>query len=153
MPNASLSVPHFKQEFQYSCFAAVARMVLAFFGRDHTEAELRAAMNTDSGGTRARDLFGLAKLGFEVRFVTADLPGLVAFLTSGQPAIALLATESLPYWQETCNHVAVVVGVDDAHVYLNDPYFAAAAQQVSHANFLTAWSANAYTVAIVRPRP
>ncbi len=153
MPDASLSVPNFKQEFQYSCFAAAARMVLAFFGRQHTEAELRAAMNTASGGTRARDLFGLAKLGFEVKFITTDLAGLVAFLTSGQPPIALVATDSLPYWQETCNHVAVVVGVDDSHVHLNDPYFDAAPQRVSHADFLQAWSANACTVAIVRPRP
>ena len=53
MPSASLNVPHFKQELQYSCFAACARMVFAFFGHLHTEAEFRAAMKTDSGGTRA----------------------------------------------------------------------------------------------------
>jgi ABC-type bacteriocin/lantibiotic exporter with double-glycine peptidase domain len=128
-------------------------MVLGFFGHQHTEAELRAAMNTGSGGTRARDLLGLMKLGFEVQFVTTDLAGLVAFLMSGQPPIALLATASLPYWQETCNHVAVVVGVDDSWVYLNDPYFDSAPQQVSHSDFLLAWLPNACTVTIVRPCP
>jgi ABC-type bacteriocin/lantibiotic exporter with double-glycine peptidase domain len=153
MPNASLNVPHFKQEFPYSCFAAAARMVLAFFGHQHTEVELRAAMSTGSGGTRARDLLGLATLGFEVQFATTDLAGLVAFLTSGQPPITLLATSSLPYWQQICNHVAVVVGVDDSWVYLNDPYFNSAPQQVSHSDFLLAWSPNACTVAIVQPRP
>jgi ABC-type bacteriocin/lantibiotic exporter with double-glycine peptidase domain len=153
MPNASLNVPHYKQEFHYSCFAAAVRMVLAFFGHQHTEAELRAAMSTSSGGTRARDLLGLVNLGFEVQFVTTDLAGLVAFLTVGQPPIALLATEFLPYWQEICNHVAVVVGVDDSWVYLNDPYFDSAPQQVSHSDFLAAWSINACTVAIVRPCP
>ena len=153
MPSALQKVPHFKQEFRYSCFAAVARMVLAFFGHPYTEAELRAAMNTDSGGTRARDFLGLAKLGFEVQFVTTDLAGLVAFLSSGQPPIALLDTTSLPYWQEICNHVTVVLGVDDSWVYLNDPYFDSAPQQVSHSDFLLAWSPNACTVAIVQPRP
>jgi len=153
MPNASLNVSHFKQEFPYSYFAAAARMVLAFFGPQHTEAELRVAMSTGSGGTRARDLLGLATLGFEVQFVTTDLAGLVAFLASRQPPIALLATSSLPYWQQICNHVAVVVGVDDSWVYLNDPYFNSASQPVSHSDFLLAWSPNACMVAIVRPRP
>ena len=41
MPSASLNVPHCKQEFHYSCVPACARMVLAFFGSHHTEAELR----------------------------------------------------------------------------------------------------------------
>lgn len=153
MSGVSLNTPHYKQEFPYSCFAAAARMVFAFFGRQHTEAELRAAMNTGSGGTVARDFMNLAKLGFEVNFATSDLAGLVAFLTAGQPVIALLDTTWLPYWQEVCNHVAVVVGVDDAWVYLNDPYFDFAPHQVSHADFLRAWSSNACTIAIVRPRP
>ena len=153
MPSASLNVPHFEQEFPYSCFAAVARMVLSFFGHPYTEAELRAAMKTGSGGTRARDFLGLAKLDVEVTFVTSDLAGLVSFLASNQPPIALLDTTSLPYWKDICNHVAVVVGIDDSWVYLNDPYFDSAPQQVSHSDFLLAWSPSAFTVVIVRPRP
>jgi len=47
----------------------------------------------------------------------------------------------------------VVVGVDDSWVYLNDPYFNSAPQQVSHSDFLLAWSGNLCTVAIVRPCP
>jgi uncharacterized protein YvpB len=127
-------------------------MVLAFFGLQYTEAELRAAMSTGSGGTRARDLFGLSALGVSVNLVTTDLSGLIACLASGQPPIALLETTALPYWQDICNHVAVVVGVDDSWVYLNDSYCDTAPQQVSHADFLRAWSANGCTVAIVGPR-
>jgi len=41
MPNASLNVPHFKREFHYSCIPACARMVLAFFGQQYTEADWR----------------------------------------------------------------------------------------------------------------
>ncbi len=88
-------------------------------------------MSTGGGGTRERDLLGPAKLGFEVQFVTIS---------------------SLPYWQQICNHVAVVAGVADSWVYLNDAYFNSAPQQVSHSDFLLDWLPNACTVAIVRPR-
>jgi ABC-type bacteriocin/lantibiotic exporter with double-glycine peptidase domain len=153
MPGASLNVPHFNQEFHYSCIPACARMVLAFFGQQHTEAELRTLMKTGPSGTPVRRLTELTHLGFDVDFPMTDLAGLSAYLTSGVPPIALLCTAALPYWSQSCDHVAVVVGVDDSWVYLNDPYFDSAPQQVSHSDFLLAWSPNACTVAIVRPRP
>ncbi len=153
MRSASLNVPHYKQEFHHSCIPASARMVLTFFGRQHTEAELRTLMRTNPNGTPVRRLTELTRLGFDVDFVTTDIAGLTTYLNSGLPPIALLVTAALPYWSESCYHVAVVVGVDDSCVYLNDPYFDSAPQQVSHADFLLAWLPNAGTVAIVRPRP
>jgi ABC-type bacteriocin/lantibiotic exporter with double-glycine peptidase domain len=128
-------------------------MVLAFFGRQHTEAELRALMRTGPNGTPVRHLTELTHLGFDVDFVMTDIAGLTAYLTSGLPPIALLWTAALPYWSQSCDHAAVVVGVDDSWVYLNDPCFDSAPQQVSHADFLLAWSPNACMVAIVRPCP
>ncbi len=153
MPGASLNVPHCKQEFHYSCIPACARMVLAFFGRQHAEAELRTRMKTGPSGTLVHRLMELTHLGFDVDFPRTDIAGLSAYLTSGLPPLALLCTAALPYWTQSCDHVAVVVGVDDSWVYLNDSYFNSAPQQVSHADFLLAWSPNACTVAIVRPRP
>lgn len=85
MPGASLNVPHFKQEFQHSCIPACARMVLAFFYSHHTEAELRVLMRTDPNGTPVRRLTELTHLGFDVDFVTTDVAGLAAYLTSGLP--------------------------------------------------------------------
>ena len=128
-------------------------MVLVFFGRQHTEAELCTLMRTDPNGTPVRNLTELTHLGFDVTFVTTDIAELAAYLASGLPPIALLDTASLPYWWESCDHVAVVVGVDDSWFYLNDPYFDSAPQRVSHSDFLLAWSANACTIAIVRRRP
>jgi ABC-type bacteriocin/lantibiotic exporter with double-glycine peptidase domain len=110
-------------------------------------------MKTGQSGTLVRRLTELTQLGFDVDFPMADIAGLSAYLTSGLPPIALLWTAALPYWSRSCDHVAVVVGVDDSWVYLNDPYFNDAPQQVSHSDFLLAWSPNACTVAIVRPRP
>src|SRR6266571_3723004 len=80
MPSASLNVPHCKQEFHYSCVPACARMVLAFFGSHHTEAELRALMRTDPNGTPVRRLTELTHLGFDVAFVTTDVAGLAPYL-------------------------------------------------------------------------
>ncbi len=117
MPSASRNVPHFKQEFHYSCIPACARMVLAFFGKQHTEAELRTLMKTSPNGTPVRRLTWLTHLGFDVDFPTTDLAGLAAYLTSGIPPIALLSTAALAYWPQSCDHVAVVVQVDDTQAW------------------------------------
>jgi hypothetical protein len=60
------------------------------------------------------------------------------------------STAALPDCSESCDHAAVVVGVDGSCVYLNDPYFVSAPQQVSHSDFLLAWSPNACTGTIVQ---
>ena len=39
MSGSWLNVPHFQQEFEYSCVAACARMVLTHYGDVRTEAE------------------------------------------------------------------------------------------------------------------
>jgi ABC-type bacteriocin/lantibiotic exporter with double-glycine peptidase domain len=49
---ASLSVPHFKQEQGGSCTAACVRMVLAYYGRTHSEDELRQLLGTGPRGPR-----------------------------------------------------------------------------------------------------
>ena len=46
MPSSWLNVPHFHQEFDYSCVAACVRMVLAHYGDIRTEAELRLLLDT-----------------------------------------------------------------------------------------------------------
>jgi ABC-type bacteriocin/lantibiotic exporter with double-glycine peptidase domain len=51
MPNAWLNVPHYKQEFNYSCMAACVRMVLAHHGRSIAEVELREQLDTRADGT------------------------------------------------------------------------------------------------------
>ncbi len=37
MPNGWLNVPHFRQEFNYSCVAACVRMVMAYYGHNESE--------------------------------------------------------------------------------------------------------------------
>jgi uncharacterized protein YvpB len=74
-------------------------------------------------------------------------------LVAALPPIVFLDTGALEYWQTDCAHAAVVVGIDDTTVYLNDPFFDTAPQQTSLATFLQAWAANGHFAAVLRPRP
>jgi ABC-type bacteriocin/lantibiotic exporter with double-glycine peptidase domain len=76
MPVNLRNVPHFKQEFPFSCLAACARMILAFYGVLHTEEEIRRQLGTGPHGTPARSLFLLRSLGFEVRIEESNLRSL-----------------------------------------------------------------------------
>jgi ABC-type bacteriocin/lantibiotic exporter with double-glycine peptidase domain len=153
MPNGWLNVPHCKQEFNYSCVAACARMVLAYHGRDLSEADLRQLLNTQPDGTRARNLTAVASLGFDVQLDPSNLSQLREALGAGIPPIVFVDTGPLDYWQIDCAHVAVVVGINDTSVYLNDPFFDTAPQQTSLASFLQAWALNAHLTAFLRPQP
>ena len=148
-----LDVPHYKQEFNYSCLPACVRMVLERHGLALPEADLRQLLGTNDEGTKPRNLFRLTSLGFEVEVKPADLMQLRDALVAGQPPLVLVNTAPLSYWQTTCPHVAVVVGIDDASIWLNDPYFDSAPQQESLTNFLAAWAAYAQNAAFIRPKP
>ncbi len=60
MPSSWLNVPHFRQELEYSCVAACARMVLAHYGDIRTESELRLLLDTQPTGARAGNLVRLS---------------------------------------------------------------------------------------------
>jgi ABC-type bacteriocin/lantibiotic exporter with double-glycine peptidase domain len=153
MPIASLSVPHYKQELPSSCVAACVRMVLAHYGRPCTEEELRQLLGSGAHGTRARNLFLIEPLGFDVQVETFSLAQLGAALVAGIPPLVFLETSFLDYWNTRCDHVAVVVGLDLATASLNDPYFDTAPQQTSLAGFQSAWAANEHLAAMIRPEP
>jgi hypothetical protein len=123
MPANWLSVPHYEQEFHYSCTPACVRMVLQHVGCSRTEDELRQLLQTNSQGTVARNIMAVQSLGFDVHVGTATMPQLEAAIAGGIPPIVYLLTDSLDYWNTSCFHVAVFVGLDTGVVYLNDPFF------------------------------
>ena len=131
MPIALLSVPHYKQEQGASCTAACVRMVLAYYGRTHSEDELRQLLGTGPRGTPARNVEHLASLGFEVEVKFSNAAELAAGLSAGTPPLVYLDTGSLDYWSIDCSHVAVLVGMELAAVSLNDPFFDAAPQKAA----------------------
>jgi hypothetical protein len=59
----------------------------------------------------------------------------------------------LDHWEQRCDHVAVVVGLDHEAVFLNDPYFDVAPQRTSLASFQQAWAVNEHYAALIRPQP
>jgi ABC-type bacteriocin/lantibiotic exporter with double-glycine peptidase domain len=127
-------------------------MVLAYHGRSDSEADLRQLLDTKPYGTRARNLMAVAALGFDVQLDFSNLGQLSDALTAGLPPIVFVDTRSLDYWEIDCAHVAVVVGIDDASVSLNDPFFDTAPQQTSLAGFMQAWAMNDHLAAILRRR-
>ena len=153
MPVVSPSVPHFKQELPSSCVAACVRMVLALYGRTYSEDELRQHLGSGAHGTRARNLFLLEALGFDVSLETSTLPQLGVALASGVPPIVFLDTSHLDYWTIRCDRVAVLVGLDLAAAFLNDPYFDSGPRQTTLSGFQFAWAANEYLAAFIRPKP
>ena len=150
---ASLSVPHYKQEQSNSCLPACVRMVLAHYGRTHSEDELRQLLGTGPGGTPAGRVSQVASLGFDVDLRPLSPSDLVAVLQSGVPPILLLDTDALDYWSIDCYHTAILVGLDLTTAYLNDPAFDTTPQQTSLTGLDRAWGANKYYTALIRPRP
>jgi ABC-type bacteriocin/lantibiotic exporter with double-glycine peptidase domain len=148
----SLSVPHYKQELPSSCVAACVRMVLAHYGRTCSEQNLREVLESGPHGTRARNLFLIGSLGFDVRVETFSLLQLGAGLVAGVPPIVFLDTSFLPYWTRRCDHVAVVIGLNLTTISLNDPYFDTAPQRAALTGFQAAWAANEHLAAMIRPR-
>ena len=153
MPNSWLNVPHFQQEFDYSCVAASVRMVLAHYGDLRTEAELRSLLDTQPTGTRAGNIMRISGSAFEVYLRPSNMTELQKMLAENQPPIVLMQTGSLEYWNMDIFHTAVLIGLDAANVVLNDPYFATAPQTTSLQSFEKAWSQTGQFAAFIRPRP
>lgn len=70
-----MHVPHFEQELDYSCLPACVRMVLAFYGYECIEGELRALLKTRPGGTSpVQVMWRLPELGFEAYVQSGSQP-------------------------------------------------------------------------------
>jgi hypothetical protein len=93
-------------------------------GTSNTEAELADVLGTKRIGTAISNVARLSHLGYAVRYGRLDLAQLQGQIDNGVPVIVRLWTGFLDYWTVQTSHVVVVVGLDETHVYLNDPAFA-----------------------------
>jgi len=152
MSRGWLSVPHFRQELEYSCVAACVRMVLAHYGDRRTEADSRLLLDTQPGGTRVGNVMRVSGPAFEVYVRPSGLVELSTILAENQPVIVFLKTGFLSYWTVDIAHAAVVIGLDATTVALNDPYFATAPQTTSVQNFEKAWAETGQLSVLIRPR-
>lgn len=64
--------------------------------------------------------------------------------------IASVQTQELPYWQGVASlHAVLVVGMDEEHVYLNDPEWPEAPLCVTIGDFDLAWLARGERYALL----
>lgn len=153
MPRLSIPVPHYQQERDYSCVPACVRMVLAFYGQDHAESDLRALLKTRAAGTSgANAMLKLPGLGFDVAVTSATFYELEQSIRTGTPCIVQVWTEHLSYWDVSWMHDVVVVGFDDDIVLVNDPAFPGAPRAVPYDEFMAAWSAADRLLIQITPR-
>jgi len=149
MPGNLLNVPLHKMSQAADCLAACAAMVLDYIGHPVSYADLLRLLEVGPLGTPAGHIVRLGQWGLAVEYGEGNLETLRSFVDSDEPVIALVRTRELPYWQGfDTYHSVVVVGYDEAQIYVNDPYFDDAPQSVAIDDFLLAWleMSNRYAV-------
>lgn len=149
MPNVLLPVPHFEQSRDGSCLPACVQMVLSHLGDERTEANLSQLLGTKAYGTPIRNAARLREDGYDVQVLQITRKDLESILEAGTPVIVRAWTTMLGYWDVTTSHVVVVVGYDDSFVFINDPAFSNAPQQVVCDAFLAAWAEYDETAVII----
>jgi ABC-type bacteriocin/lantibiotic exporter with double-glycine peptidase domain len=116
-----LNLPFYRQETPFSCVPACLRMVLAGFGVELDEAELRALCDCTALGTEAfRAVEAVRGLGFpESMKCTIAVHGLDAELELGRYPIVYV--NLLPIDGVRTSHALVVVDADAESVTVHDP--------------------------------
>lgn len=152
MPRHLLPVSHQRQKQRADCLAACAAMVLNYLGYPHSYRQLLRLLQVSQFGAPASNIMNLEQFGVAVEYREGTLDDLKQHIALGRPCIVFLDTAQLPYWSEGTFHATVVVGVDDTHVYLNDPAFDQSPQRISLKDFELAWLERGYFYATIYRR-
>lgn len=140
MPAPFLPVPHHRQHHQADCLVACAAMVLEYLGIHIVYRDLLRLLNIVSDlGAPASNIHQLTMLGVSVDYGTTTLERIADYIAQGNPCITFVDTIHLSYWKQTTHYAVVVVGINSKQVYVHDPYFNIAPQQVSRLEFALAW--------------
>jgi ABC-type bacteriocin/lantibiotic exporter with double-glycine peptidase domain len=118
-----LAVPRFKQQYPYTCVPACVRMVLAYWGRNHSERELAIAFHTVTPlGTQPEAVEeGLKQLGYNCRwFENATVEKLQQLLAADWPVIIFLYAADLPHGSSGV-HALVLIPIDKQRAVFLDP--------------------------------
>ena len=150
MPGHLLQVPLRRMQEEADCLAACAAMVLDYIGHSLAYVEILRLLDIGTFGAPASRIARLASRDVDVEYGEGTLAKLEALVDDDQPIIVLLRTIELPYWLGVDTfHSVVVVGYDEANIYLNDPYFDAAPMAVTREDFLLAWLEMGYRCAVL----
>ena len=138
-----------RQSTEYSCGASALQAVLSYWGRHVDEPELMELMRTNADvGTYPEDIVrGARALGFDAEMREhLTLDEVQRFTADGDPMIALGqvwrsqkdgAASAVDEWEN--GHYIVVLGVDDAYVYFQDPYVRMSKAFVPRQSFEDHW--------------
>lgn len=149
---------HHRQEFDYSCVAASAKMILAALGHDLAEADIRRILKTRAwSGTHPINFRNLETLGVEAVWpypvTLADVRQLVE---NNTPVVVFLWTGALKHWPDTQGidylHSVVVVGFTENGVLLHDPKLTDGPTEISVHDFSEAWKLAGHLIAHIHPR-
>lgn len=143
----SAALPDVRQSTGYTCGAAALQAVLAYWGMPEREDRLAARLRSSpDAGTRPLDIVRVAReLGLEADLREGlALSDLEAALASGTTAIVDLQAwrdrDDLP-WTETWDdgHYMVLLGMDAANLYFEDPSLLGARGVIPRAEFVDRW--------------
>jgi len=117
-------------------------MALQFIGRPVAYERLLELLEVDPAvGAPASHIVKLATVGVGVTYGSGTLEDIIDHLSRGQVCIAFVHTLQLSYWDQATRHAVVVVGADDDHILVADPWFDTISQTVSRLEFQF-WSLN-----------
>ncbi len=117
----SLKVPYFKQDTEYTCGPTALQMVLAYYGMRQSEVTLTKQLKTTSNqGTSIQHMLEVARQNdFYVYMNNEASLGEISYLLTTFRAPSII--RYLETGQDE-DHYAVVVGLSDREVILNDPW-------------------------------
>lgn len=135
-----LAVPHRRQLIDGYWLPACVQMILAYWKIELSQEKIARRLKTiPKAGTPGSHLRFLASANLEVLYQSGDMNDLRFALDQGTPAITLVNTSQLRYWNEATAHAVVVIGIDESSVIVNDPGIVEAAIAVPIGDFELAW--------------
>lgn len=139
-------IPDVRQAEHFSCGAASMQAVLAYYGMDSYEADLRVMLKTaPNHGTYPWDMVAAAKqLGFEAEWkenLTFD--DIKTSLQQGIPVITdsqrFRGTDGTFENNWDSGHYMVAIGIDDQYIYLEDPDLLGSRLKMTRSDFEKSW--------------
>lgn len=126
------------------CGPASVKIVLAYYGIEKSEAELASLCGTDNDlGTDARGIMNAAQnFGLHVEIKdNCSLKDIECWLQKDVPVIVNWFTRGRTDYTDADvadGHYSVVCGLDDEHIYLQDPEIGGI-RRVERDDFMTVW--------------
>lgn len=127
-------------------------MVITYLGKTVDYEHLMHILGIKHYGAPSSNVTRLREMGLRVRYSQGSIADIERHLAEDKPCIVFLRTRELSYWNEDTGHAVVVVGIDDSHVYVNDPAREQHPQRITQAEFLLAWMEFDYDYAVIDTR-